>query len=702
LPYGWVGRNSPENEMMIRPIYLIRCLIVLCCLNKVAAQKLYQTNYVIQEHICKGDLFIAKSGNDEAVMATSLIDADAYYAVYPTIVKIRPSDGSVLWGLRYTDQQQSFHVRSLETAPNGDILISGFYDARNIAINPRPFIMLLNKTGAVKWIRLSSDIVFNHIVKAIFLSDNSVVVSYTVLNLNVILCRYTAEGQEAWSENIQSYVPPDPQSIDIVKDIAELGNGNIVVLTENNQDGAVKKSGVVEVERDGRVMRHVNLESVTDNDVIPTSILVGKNDDLLISVSCGNAVSTVKLIDMDSVAWQTNPFNINSEYSNFVLSGGKGDEPVFISGRDQNTPQSTVRVMRYDSFTLSKSILIVTLGQLLTNGTAAPLVMGTDLLIPSVAPEVGGMILTKVTTDFEACKEFPTDIPQASFPTLKISSYPARSAFISFNFSVLSHLIKQSPFLVDTFIGCQKNYFSCRKAFGLGGDTSLCNAKNFQLTSDDFEGYSYLWSTGDTLQNINVTESGTYSLKVIPPPGFDCDTLSDEQEVTFVSIPPVRYALSAKNVWPGDEVTITCNHSFYDHITWKIKDKVVLTGPSFIHSFNKNGSYTIKIEAVKEPCMVSDSVDVGVYGFTVFMPNAFTPNSDGTNDVFEPVGAGIDQYVLEVYNRWGSLVYKGNNKGWNGTVEQKPASGGTYVYLLECFDEGIKMKRQKGTVELIR
>jgi gliding motility-associated-like protein len=94
----------------------------------------------------------------------------------------------------------------------------------------------------------------------------------------------------------------------------------------------------------------------------------------------------------------------------------------------------------------------------------------------------------------------------------------------------------------------------------------------------------------------------------------------------------------------------------------------------------------------------------------VFMPNAFTPNDDGNNDLFYPVGRGVRRIKLfQVYSRWGELLFSKSdmpandkNFGWNGTLNGNKQPLGTYVYMVtaECFTGETFLL--KGTVELLR
>jgi gliding motility-associated-like protein len=69
----------------------------------------------------------------------------------------------------------------------------------------------------------------------------------------------------------------------------------------------------------------------------------------------------------------------------------------------------------------------------------------------------------------------------------------------------------------------------------------------------------------------------------------------------------------------------------------------------------------------------------------VVAPNAFTPNADGLNDVFEVIGKYLYDYKMTVYNRWGEIVFqtKKLTEGWDGTVRGKDAPAGVYICLVE-------------------
>lgn len=120
---------------------------------------------------------------------------------------------------------------------------------------------------------------------------------------------------------------------------------------------------------------------------------------------------------------------------------------------------------------------------------------------------------------------------------------------------------------------------------------------------------------------------------------------------------------------------------------------------------DKDEHYTLTITTA-EGCIATDIVFVEVFkGSAVYVPDAFTPNNDGLNDIFLPGYKGIKKlYDFSVYNRWGQLMFATSNigKGWDGSFANTKQSTGSYVWLLKAEDHEGKIYQMKGTVTLIR
>jgi gliding motility-associated-like protein len=106
---------------------------------------------------------------------------------------------------------------------------------------------------------------------------------------------------------------------------------------------------------------------------------------------------------------------------------------------------------------------------------------------------------------------------------------------------------------------------------------------------------------------------------------------------------------------------------------------------------SEKGIYTVTVS--NDFCTFSDSIRIETYNCNpclVYVPNVFSPNGDGNNDEFT-VGMGCEaiNYQIQIYDRWGNLVFKSNNiaKPWNGEVRGKTASMGVYSWFLEVETE---------------
>ena len=87
-----------------------------------------------------------------------------------------------------------------------------------------------------------------------------------------------------------------------------------------------------------------------------------------------------------------------------------------------------------------------------------------------------------------------------------------------------------------------------------------------------------------------------------------------------------------------------------------------------------------------------------------YVPNIFSPNSDGTNDILYVRGENISEVSISIYNRWGEKVFSSNdrNKGWDGSYKGKPCPAEVYVYYVNITFTNGEIKQKKGNVTLVR
>ncbi len=115
--------------------------------------------------------------------------------------------------------------------------------------------------------------------------------------------------------------------------------------------------------------------------------------------------------------------------------------------------------------------------------------------------------------------------------------------------------------------------------------------------------------------------------------------------------------------------------------------------------------YTIELKT-NSGCITIDTQLVKVVkNISIYVPNSFTPNKDGLNDVLRPVMYGIKELnYFRVYNRWGQLVFETQDpkQGWDGRQRSAPAEMQTVVWMLEAIGADGKTYRAKGSTVLIR
>jgi gliding motility-associated-like protein len=125
--------------------------------------------------------------------------------------------------------------------------------------------------------------------------------------------------------------------------------------------------------------------------------------------------------------------------------------------------------------------------------------------------------------------------------------------------------------------------------------------------------------------------------------------------------------------------------------------------------YDLEGEYTIVLVSLSpEGCADTTSRNYH-YQPGLWMPNAFTPDGNGLNDVFKPATQRntLEPYLLQVYNRWGQLIFSSSDpdRGWDGTFNGKPCSTGNYAYILQ-YREGVegssKSITMKGRVTLMK
>ena len=126
-----------------------------------------------------------------------------------------------------------------------------------------------------------------------------------------------------------------------------------------------------------------------------------------------------------------------------------------------------------------------------------------------------------------------------------------------------------------------------------------------------------------------------------------------------------------------------------------------------IVEFNDKGNYNVMLSAISEfGCEDEMIKQVNIHPeYTIFIPNTFTPDGDGINDIFEAKGSGITEFVMQVFDRWGGLVFESSSVdyGWNGKdVSGDIVNNGIYLYHLSLYDYNGRHWVYNGELKLMR
>jgi len=105
------------------------------------------------------------------------------------------------------------------------------------------------------------------------------------------------------------------------------------------------------------------------------------------------------------------------------------------------------------------------------------------------------------------------------------------------------------------------------------------------------------------------------------------------------------------------------------------------------------------VTGTKGNCTAIDSVNIAFEACSdIYIPNAFSPNGDGVNDIFRVLGSNIKEFNLRIYNRWGTLLFETGqvDAGWDGKYNEKDVTAGVYVWLLDAKDTNGKVLNFNG------
>ncbi len=251
------------------------------------------------------------------------------------------------------------------------------------------------------------------------------------------------------------------------------------------------------------------------------------------------------------------------------------------------------------------------------------------------------------------------------------------------------------------------------------GSLSGCSplTVNFVDLSTTLPGSSYTWNFGDntnsSIQNPihTYTAEGMYDVSLMVVNNYGCTSSLVITNMINVHGSPNASFVSQPNEATTMEPNITFTNTSVGGSTyiWNFGDSSLLNyelNPQ--HEFTTAGTYLITLITTNEfGCIdtVRGYVEIGD-PFTIYIPNAFTPNLDAINDQFNAYGIGWKDYNLYILDRWGLNIYHSTDheKPWDGTYESngKECQSDVYVYKIQVHDTKGELHSFIGHVSLVR
>ena len=228
---------------------------------------------------------------------------------------------------------------------------------------------------------------------------------------------------------------------------------------------------------------------------------------------------------------------------------------------------------------------------------------------------------------------------------------------------------------------------------------------------------TYAWSPSAGLNattgpSVKTTPTVSTNYMVIGKDDKNCFSDTAYFPIKVYPVPTVT-AGANKTINVGQTITLTPTFSSdVTNVKWTPNSWVVnSTTPSITVKPNLETQYTVK---VLNPggCTASASVNIFVLcnGANVFIPNTFSPNGDGANEVFYPRGTGLFTIKqARIFNRWGEEVFarysfKANDEslGWDGTNKGQKLNSDVYVYMIEIQCDNNSTLMYKGNIALVK
>ncbi len=228
------------------------------------------------------------------------------------------------------------------------------------------------------------------------------------------------------------------------------------------------------------------------------------------------------------------------------------------------------------------------------------------------------------------------------------------------------------------------------------------------------------WSFGNnnfsSSQNFNhcYTTPGNYPVTLTVSDNNGCSNGLTQNNYITVHPNPIASFIAKPQTTTLLNPTVNFTDQSHGAISWAWNFGDVNNSSASIqntnYTYQDTGSYKVQLIVSNEfGCLDTSYEFIEIKAdFALYVPNTFTPNGDGMNDIFSPLGTGIEtgNYELYIYDRWGDLIFQSGNimMGWNGKANNGTltAQEDTYVWIIKLTDILGEKHRYAGHINLIK
>lgn len=223
-------------------------------------------------------------------------------------------------------------------------------------------------------------------------------------------------------------------------------------------------------------------------------------------------------------------------------------------------------------------------------------------------------------------------------------------------------------------------------------DSIVCPGSRIELAAGGAASYSWFPSDAMTHPHDSITTAHIYSGQLIQLQlsGGTCTKMFSDFVAVYEDIGFTH--LDAIHLLPGEEYDVAplefdYNISFEKPTLFSFTADTILP---LTYTDTNGCEFYLYLPVIIEPAL--------------YIPNGFTPDGDGLNDIFKAVGVNIETFEMQIFNRHGKLVFQSNsiNQGWNGGIDGYYCPDDLYNYLIKYSYHTTEVKLKRGFVTLVR